>query len=131
MDAFVARQGIYGNNKAAYLNRGLMPPKKGPPYVTTSVSGITAEDWDAFKARADREQISYRESLSRAVNDLATAVRRGDAVDWKAIKVAPSRPVRIGEDLREEVRSLAAEFGYRQNVILATAMHAWANKKAE
>jgi hypothetical protein len=108
-----------------------MPRKKGPPYITTSVSGITAEDWDAFKARADREQISYRESLSRAVNDLVTAVRRGDTIDWKAVKVAPSRPVRIGEDLREEVRSLAAEFGYRQNVILAMAMHAWANKKVE
>lgn len=128
MDGFVARQDICGNNKAAMLNRGFMPPKKGPPYVTTSVSGITAEDWDAFKARADREQIPYREAIARAVDDLAKAVRRGDPVEWKAIKVAPSRPVRMGEDLREEVRSLAAEFGYRQNVILATAMHAWANK---
>jgi hypothetical protein len=92
------------------------------------VSGITLEDWNAFIAKADQEQISCREALSRAVNDLAVAVRRGETIDWKAIKVAPSRPVKIGTNLRDEVRLLATEFGYRQNVILATAMHMWANK---
>ena len=79
MIRFVARQGIYGNNKTDCLHRGLMPRKKGPPYITTSVSGITAEDWDAFKARADREQISYRESLSHAVNDLVEVLRQAVA----------------------------------------------------
>jgi hypothetical protein len=128
LDEEVAQQSFCGNKRVVKVSRGPMPPQKGPPYVTTSVSGITSEDWDAFKARADQENIKYIEAIARAVNDLATSVRRGDAIDWKAIKVAPSRPVRIGVDLREEVRALADRFGYRQNVILATAMHRWARK---
>ena len=128
LDESVAQQSECGNKWAESVSRGHMPPQKGLPYVTTSISGITSEDWDSFKARADAEGMKYRVAIAHAVTELALAVRRGDPIDWMAIKVAPSRSVRIGVDLREEVRALADEFGYRQNVILATAMLRWANK---
>jgi hypothetical protein len=127
MDAAVAWADVYGNNEVIMVTREVMP-KKSLPYVTTSISGIAPGDWDAFRRRADQENKKFRDALSLAVTDLVTAVRRGDSIDWKAIKVAPSRPVRMGVAIREDVRTLGEEFGYRQNVILATAMHRWATR---
>jgi hypothetical protein len=104
-------------------------PQEDPlPYVTTSISGITPEDWDAFKERARQEGITYRAALYAAFADLTEAIEREEKIDWKAIKVAPSRPIKVDCDLRDEVRVLGKKLGYRQNVILATAMHRWASK---
>jgi S1-C subfamily serine protease len=95
------------------------------PDITTSVSGITAEDWNAFRAKADRDKIKYKAALEQAISDLAVAARRGDAIAWQPAKIAPSRPIRIHDDIRKLINALNHEFGFQQNVIVATAIHRW------
>ena len=127
MDVTVAQNAAGGDNEGIVLNRDTMPQLRWPN-ITTSVSGIAAEDWDAFKARAAADKIKYKDALEQAIHDLAVAARRGEDVDWQPVKVAPSRPVRMHEDTRNLINELVEEFSYKQNVVVATAMRRWANR---
>ncbi len=128
-NAMVASLGICGNNGAVEVKRNpVVMVHDRWPIVSTSVSGIAAEDWDAFKDRAKRDKIKQREALEDAVTDLAAAARRGDYIDWQPPKVAPSRSVKMHNDVQAEINNLVGEFGYKQNVVVATAMHRWANR---
>lgn len=98
------------------------------PSISTSVSGISPEDWDLFKAKARRDKVQYGTALEQAIADLATAARRGDDVDWQPVKIAPSKGIRIHADTWNEVNKLVEEFGYKQNVVFATALHMWTIK---
>jgi hypothetical protein len=55
-------------------------------------------------------------------------VRRGDDIDWQPVKVAPSRAIRIHDDVRNLINELVAETEYKQNVVVATAMHKWVSR---
>ena len=127
MDVTIAQNAAGGDNEGIVLNRDTMPQLRWPN-ITTSVSGIAAEDWDAFKARAKREKLPYKEALEQAIRDLADAARRGEDVDWQPVKVAPSRPVKMHDDIRNLINELVEEFSYKQNVVVATAMNRWMNR---
>lgn len=128
-DAAVAPLGICGNNGAVEAKRTpIVMVHDRWPIISTSVSGVAAEDWDAFKARAKRDKIKQRDALETAVSDLAAAARRGDHVEWQPAKVAPSRSVKMHNDVQTEINNLVGEFGYKQNVVVATAMHRWTNR---
>ena len=127
MDVTIAQNAAGGDNEGIVLNRDTMPQLRWPN-ITTSVSGIAAEDWDAFKARAKREKLPYKDALEQAIRDLADAARRGEDVDWQPVKVAPSRPVKMHDDIRNLINELVEEFSYKQNVVVATAMHRWMNR---
>jgi hypothetical protein len=128
MDVAVAPRPFGGDNEGIVLNRDTMPPQVRWPHISTSVSGIAAEDWDAFKARAKVDGIKYRDALEQAIADLAVAARRGDEIDWQPVKVAPSRAVRMHDDTRNEINALVEEFQYKQNVVVATAMHRYTHR---
>jgi hypothetical protein len=127
MDVMVAQIAFGGDNEVLVSNGNTMPQLRWP-HVSTSVSGIAAADWDVFKARAKQEKIPYREALEQAIHDLAAAVRRGDDIDWQPVKVAPSRAIRIHDDVRNLINELVAETEYKQNVVVATAMHKWVSR---
>lgn len=96
------------------------------PQNTTSISGIVEKDWDDFHARAERECITRKEALERAVSDLVLAVHRNDAITWRpAMRPSKPRPVKIHDDSLTQVHELSQKFGYRNNVIISTAIHRW------
>lgn len=98
------------------------------PHITTSVSGISAEDWDLFKKTARKRGLSYREAMERAVAELIADIRSGREIYWYPCRKAASRPIKIHNDTLEDIRSLVEndKIGYRQNVIFLTAMIRWA-----
>jgi hypothetical protein len=95
------------------------------PDISTSVSGIAPEDWDTFKTAATARKTNMKSALEQSIADLATAVRSGGAIDWQAPKVASTRAIRIHADTLTIINELVAETGYRQNVVVATAMKRW------
>lgn len=98
------------------------------PDISTSVSGISDEDWGRFRERARRDNMKYRDALEMAVSDFAEAVRSGVPIDWKPSKSAPSRAVRMHTDTRDLINALVKETSYKQNVVIGTAMDRWANR---
>lgn len=129
-NAAVAPFGIYGNNGAVEAKRTPIVVHDRWPIISTSVSGIAAEDWDDFKSRAKRDKIALRTALEEAVIDLAAAARRGDKIEWQAVKVAPSRSVKMHNDIQTLINELVDEFSYKQNVLVATAMYRWTNRSS-
>jgi hypothetical protein len=105
-----------------------MTPQPRWPDLSTSVSGITPEDWDRFKNRARLDGVKYRDALEMAIVDLAAAIRRGDKIDWQPSRSAPSRAVRMHADTRDLINDLVKESGYKQNVIVGTAMDYWISR---
>jgi hypothetical protein len=115
-------------DKEGIISSGTHMPQERWPYITTSVSGIAADDWTFFKARARKERLTYRKALDQAVADLVLAEREGQSITWYPAKKAPSRPVKIHDDRHKEVEHLAKKYNYGHNVIIGTAMHRWATK---
>ncbi len=128
MTVFIATTSICGDNERVLSCRTPMPQERWP-YITTSVSGIAAEDWSFFKARARREKMTYRRALDEAIEDLVAAISRGETIKWLPSKTAPSQPVKLHEDSVTAVRALVAKTEFKQNVIIGTAMHRWATKQ--
>ena len=95
------------------------------PDISSSVSGIVAEDWEAFKSTASARKVKMKTALEQSISDLATAMRAGEAIDWQPSKVAPTRAIRIHVDTRTLINELSAQTGYHQNVIVASAMKRW------
>ena len=127
MNVVVAENVVGGDKEALVLNGNVMPQVRYPN-ISTSVSGIANEDWEAFTGRARQDNIKYQDAITLAIKDLAVAARRGDRIEWKAAKNAPSRAVRMHDDTRILINELVEEFSYKQNIIVGTAMHMWANR---
>ena len=83
MNVVVAENVVGGDKKALVLNGNVMPQVRYPN-ISTSVSGIAAEDWDAFTARARQDNIKYQDAITLAIKDLAVAPR------------VPQLPVSVG-----------------------------------
>jgi hypothetical protein len=113
-----------GSDKEVLVSNGDTMPRHS---ITTSVSGISAEDWDLFRTAADQRNVTYRAALESAIAVLESAVRSGSDIDWRPIKIAPSRPIRIHPDTRAIINALIEQTGYHQNVIVATAMQRWSS----
>lgn len=127
MNVVVAENAVGGDKEALVLNGNVMPQVRYPN-ISTSVSGIANEDWEAFTSRARQDNVKYQDAITLAIKDLAVAARRGDRIEWKAAKNAPSRPLRMHDDTRILINELVKEFSYKQNIIVGTAMHMWANR---
>lgn len=95
------------------------------PDVSSSVSGIAPEDWDAFKTAASARKVKMKAALEQSISDLATAVCAGETIDWQPAKMAPTRSIRIHVDIRTMINDLSTQTDYHQNVIIATAMKRW------
>src|SRR4051794_20877685 len=124
MYVMVETAALGSDKEVAVVNRDTMTKRSS---ITTSVSGVSAEDWDAFKDAADQRDVTYRDAMESAIADLAAAVRSGSDIDWRPIKIAPSRPIRIHSDTRAIINTLIEQTGYHQNVIVATAMQRWSS----
>lgn len=127
MDGSVALSDISSNNGERITIRTGMPQKRWP-HITTSVSGISPEDWKLFKDKADMRNMSYREALECAIFDLIADIKRGRGIDWQPPRSAPSKPIKIHAESVEQVRDLVEKIGYRQNVIIGTAMMRWVDR---
>ena len=127
MDGTVALTDISGNNEELITLRIPMPQKRWP-HITTSVSGISPEDWEMFKDAAIDRNMSYREAMEHAIADLIADIRSGKEIDWQPSRSAPSKPIKIHAETVDQVRDLCDRIGYRQNVIFGTAMMRWIEK---
>ena len=124
MDAGVAPTLDYSNNERV-ITRGIDMTQDRWPIVTTSVSGVSKDDWDLFKKTAKRRKLNYRQAMERSIAELIADVRSSRDISWEPSRPAKSRPIKIHVDTIEEVRKLADQVGYRQNVIILTAMLRW------
>jgi hypothetical protein len=102
-------------------------PQDRWPIITTSVSGISADDWSLFKQTAKQRNFKYQQAMERAVAELVADIRSNRDIVWEPSRPARSRPIKIHSDTIDEVRKLVDKVGYRQNVIILTAMLRWIN----
>ncbi len=128
MDATVALDGFYSNNERVIDDRTEMAQDRFPN-ITTSVSGIGQEDWTMFKKAAKIRGMTYREAMEHAVSDLIADIRSNRDIVWQPTRSAPSKPIKIHDDTRQDVCRLVDRVGYRQNVIFLTAMRRWCDGK--
>jgi hypothetical protein len=103
------------------------------PIITTSISGIPPEMWEAFKTCAAGRDKTFREALEDAISRLEVAVTLGSPVIWPHIKKkdkdAPaSHPVQMHDDVRQVMRGLVERTGYKQNIVVLAAMQRWMEK---
>jgi hypothetical protein len=127
MDAAIAQNTVDSDNGRVALKRTTMPQLRWP-YISSSVSGIAPDNWNAFKARVDRDKIKQQDAIAQAIKDLAEAVRRGDAIEWQPSKTARSRAIRMHDDTRKLIAQLVDELDYKQNIVVGTALHMWAHR---
>jgi hypothetical protein len=127
MNVNVALLDITGNKGEIITVRTPMPQERWP-HITTSISGISAEDWTSFKSTANKRDMTYREAIEHAVADLVADIRSGRSITWRPTRSARSRAIKIHAETVDQVRILADQVGYRQNVIFGTAMHRWVAK---
>lgn len=128
MDGSVVLSDISGNNEEL-ITVGIPMPQKRWPHITTSVSGISPDDWKLFKDTARRHGMPYREAMEHAIADLIADIRSGKEIDWQPSRSAPSKPIKIHAETVDQVRDLVEKIGYRQNVIFGTAMMRWIGKR--
>lgn len=126
MDGVVAPTVVCGNNDGGKTYGTAMPQDRWP-IITTSVSGISAEDWNLFKKVAKQRHLKYQQAMERALAELVADIRSNRDITWEPSRPAKSRPIKIHEDTINEVRKLVDQVGYRQNVIILTAMLRWIN----
>jgi hypothetical protein len=100
-------------------------PQTRWPIVTTSISGIAPEIWEAFKMRADEASITDREAMEAAINALAEAVRAGKNVNWPHTKHAPLHSIRTHESVKAKLKTLVKQTGLKQSVVVLAAMKLW------
>jgi hypothetical protein len=105
-----------------------MSPQARWPLITTSVSGILPETWQAFKKQAESQGFTYREAMETAIRDIAEASRSGEVIVWPHPKPAKSRAVQIHHEVQELLHQLMKELGLKQNVIVLEAMARWLKK---
>src|SRR5688500_17408575 len=128
MEGVVAPTVICGNNERVKTYGAAMPQDRWP-IITTSVSGISADDWSLFKRTAKQRNFKYQQAMERALAELIADIRSNREITWEPSRPARSRPIKIHADTIEEVRKLVNDpkVGYRQNVIILTAMLRWIN----
>ena len=124
MDGVVAPTVICGNNEWVETYGAAMPQDRWP-IITTSVSGISADDWNLFKKAAKQRNFKYQQAMERALAELIADIRSKREITWEPSRPAKSKPIKIHADTIEEVRKLVDQVGYRQNVIILTAMLRW------
>lgn len=95
------------------------------PIITTSVSGIDREMWGEFKRTAERRGLTHREAAESAINQLSADVAAKTPVDWIPVRGALSHSIRAHEAVWRKVLDLARTSGYRQNIIILTALKRW------
>jgi plastocyanin len=104
-------------------------PQSRWPIITTSISGIPKDVWDRFKKTADGRGVTDREAAEAAIGELAAAVKVGERIEWQPAKSAPPHSLRAHEDMWAEVAALTESTGFRQNVVIMTAMLRWLEKE--
>jgi hypothetical protein len=124
MDATVAPSRDNSNNERVITRRAGMAQDRWP-HITTSVSGISAKDWELFKRTANRRGLTYQRAMERAVAQLIADLRNKQEIVWEPSRPAKSRPIKLHHITRDQVRELAEQINYRQNVIFLTAMMRW------
>ena len=119
-----------GNNDGMKTIRNPMPmsPQERHPHLTTSISGIDADEWKALHAMAQQEGVTNREALERAVRSLVADIKDGKEIVWRPSKVAPRKAVKIHADVLDDARKIGSQLDLRINVIISTAIHRWLNK---
>lgn len=130
MVVIVDTKAYRGNNDGVTTIRNpmQMSPQKRYPHITTSISGINADEWKALHAMAQEEGVTNREALERAVRSLVADIKNGREIVWRPSKVAPRKAVKIHADVLEEARKIGNQLDLRINVILGTAIYRWLNK---
>lgn len=98
------------------------------PDITTSVSGISRNDWDIFKLAARRRELTYRAAMEHAIGALVADIRAGRKIEWMPARPAAGQSIKLHADTLDQVRELAAKVGYRHNVVIGTAMHRWVGR---
>src|SRR3954453_9114343 len=90
-----------GNNDGVITIRTQMPmsPQERYPHLTTSISGIDADEWKALHAMAQAEGLTNREALERAVRSLVADIKDGKEIVWRPSKVAPRKAIKIHADV--------------------------------
>jgi hypothetical protein len=126
MEGVVAPTVICGNNERVKTYGTEMPQDRWP-IITTSVSGISADDWTLFKKTAKQRNFKYQQAMEHALAELVADIRSNRDITWEPSRPAKSRPIKIHADTIDEVRKLVDQIGYRQNVIILTAMLRWIN----
>jgi hypothetical protein len=126
MEGVVAPTLVYGNNEGVKTYGTEMPQDRWP-IITTSVSGISADDWNLFKRTAKLRHFKYQQAMEHAIAELIADLRSKRDIIWEPSRPAKSRPIKIHSDTIDEVRKLVDQVGYRQNVIILTAMVRWIN----
>jgi hypothetical protein len=126
MEGVVAPTVICGNNERVKTYGTEMPQDRWP-IITTSVSGISADDWTLFKQTAKKRNLKYQQAMEHALAQLISDIRLKHHITWEPSRPAKSKPIKIHSDTINAVRELAEKFDYRQNVIILTAMRRWIN----
>ena len=91
MEGVVALTVICGNNERVKTHGTAMPQDRWP-IITTSVSGISAEDWTLFKKTAKLRNFKYQQAMERALAELIADIRSKRDITWE-----PSRPAKSRE----------------------------------
>lgn len=103
-------------------------PQNRWPVITTSISGIGKDVWNRFKNTADTRGITDREAAEEAIRDLSAAVEKGDKIEWQPAKTGSPHSVRAHEEVWSEIQALTEKTGFRQNVLILTAITRWMEK---
>ena len=111
-----------------------MPRKRDPSVFTTSVSGIPDEAWAGFRqaVKSWRENKDSKYTLRQALEEAIMGLHDrfyehaqgpwGAGITWIPAGHAKPVPIQISETTRDALRKLAGRTGYKQNVIILTAM---------
>lgn len=118
-----------GNNDGVITTGNLRPmsPQERYPHITTSISGIAVDEWKALSEKARREGITNKEALERAIRSVVADMKDGKDIAWRPSKVAPRKPIKIHDDILEEVKIIGNQLDLRINVIVSTAIYRWLN----
>jgi hypothetical protein len=128
----VALDSLMGHNRTSDSLSGTpMPIRDRWPLVSVSITGVAPEMWDAFEKKAKDQGLTNKDAMEASIRRFAEAVRSGRPVTWPAPRTGKRRAVQMHHLVREEMRALIREFGYRQNVVILAAMQQWLDKKSD
>jgi hypothetical protein len=95
------------------------------PVITTSVSGIDREIWTQFKRQAGCRGMTHREAAEDAINRLSASHAAREPIEWQPVRGALSHSIRTHEAVWRKVLDMVDASGYRQNVVVLTALKRW------